>query len=95
MDAPLIVNTTPLGMSPHVEGSPWPEDVPFPEGSFVYDLVYNPRETRLMRQAVEAGCRTSNGLGMLLRQGALSLALWSGMEPDLDVMEKALEAAKG
>ena len=82
-------------MSPHVEGSPWPDEVPFPAGSFVYDLVYNPRETRLMRQAVAAGCRTSNGLGMLLRQGAVSLALWSGLQPDLMVMKEALEAAKG
>ncbi|MEJ2753249.1 MAG: shikimate dehydrogenase, partial [Chloroflexota bacterium] len=40
--APLIINTTPLGMSPHVNGSPWPDDVPVPAGSFVYDLVYNP-----------------------------------------------------
>jgi shikimate dehydrogenase len=94
LQKPLIVNTTPLGMSPLVEGSPWPEEVPFPPGAFVYDLVYNPRETRLMRQALAAGCPTSNGLGMLLRQGAASLALWSGMQPDLIVMEKALEAQR-
>jgi shikimate dehydrogenase len=95
VDKPLIVNTTPLGMSPHVEVSPWPEEVPFPAGAFVYDLVYNPRQTRLMRQAVAAGCSTSNGLGMLLRQGAASLALWSGLQPDLAVMESALEGEKG
>lgn len=95
VDAPLIVNTTPLGMSPNVEGSVWPDGVPIPAGSFVYDLVYNPVETRLMRQATAAGCRTSNGLGMLLRQGAASFALWTGVEPDLAVMKEALEVAKG
>jgi shikimate dehydrogenase len=93
--APLIINSTPLGMSPYVEGSPWPDEVPFPAGTFVYDLVYNPRETLLMRQARQAGCRTSNGLGMLLRQGAVSFALWSGLQPDLKVMEMALQEGKG
>jgi len=91
--APLIINTTPLGMSPHVNGSPWPDDVPVPAGSFVYDLVYNPPETRLMRQALDAGCHACNGLGMLLRQGAISFALWTGSDPDLSVMQEALEAA--
>jgi len=91
--APLIINTTPLGMSPHIDGSPWPDDVPVPAGSFVYDLVYNPPETRLMRQALDAGCHACNGLGMLLRQGAISFALWTGSDPDLSVMQEALEAA--
>ena len=91
--APLIINTTPLGMSPHVNGSPWPDDVPVPAGSFVYDLIYNPPETRLMRQALDAGCHACNGLGMLLRQGAISFALWTGSDPDLSVMQEALEAA--
>ena len=95
VDVPLIVNTTPLGMSPNVEGSVWPDGVPIPAGSFVYDLVYNPVETRFMRQATAAGCRTSNGLGMLLRQGAASFALWTGLEPDLAIMKEALEGAKG
>ena len=95
LNAPLIINTTPLGMSPNFEGSPWPDEVPIPAGSFVYDLVYNPIETRLMRQAAAAGCRTSNGLGMLLRQGAASLSLWTGLEPDLAIMKEALEVSKG
>lgn len=95
LTSPLIVNTTPLGMSPFIAGSPWSDEVPFPRGSFIYDLVYNPRQTTLMSQALTAGCQTSNGLGMLLRQGAASLALWSGLDPDLALMEKALEEAKG
>ena len=93
-NAPLIINTTPLGMFPHVDGSPWPDNVSMPAGSFVYDLVYNPPETRLMRQALDAGCDGCNGLGMLLRQGAFSFARWTGSEPDLAVMQEALADAR-
>ena len=95
LQTPLVVNTTPLGMTPAVEQSVWPEETPVPAGSFFYDLVYNPAETQFMRQALAAGCRTSNGLGMLLRQGAAALALWAGMEPDLLIMKVALEKATG
>jgi len=51
----LIVNTTPLGMSPNIDASPWPDDLPFPSNSVVYDLVYNPRETKLVKDAHAAG----------------------------------------
>lgn len=88
----LVVNTTPVGMAPNLDASPWPEMLPFPEEAFVYDLVYNPAETRFMQQARAAGRQTSNGLGMLLRQGALAFQLWTGLEPDLQVMAKALGA---
>ena len=87
---PLIVNATPLGMTPREETSPWPENCPFPSGAFVYDLVYNPRQTRLMRQAQAAGGRAANGLGMLVRQGAAAFRLWTGVEPPLAVMQNAL-----
>jgi shikimate dehydrogenase len=86
----LIINTTPLGMAPDVDLSPWPEGLSFPPGALVYDLVYNPTETRLVGQARAAGCRAVNGLGMLLRQGALAFELWTGREPDIDVMRAAL-----
>lgn len=87
----LIVNTTPLGMTPHTETSPWPDDTPIPTTAFVYDLVYNPRQTKLIRQAQAAGCRTANGLGMLLQQGALAFRLWTGVEPDVRMMREKLE----
>jgi shikimate dehydrogenase len=90
LDRPLIVNTTPLGMPPYAEQSAWPDDLPFPRDSFAYDLVYNPAETRFMRQAAFSGCKASNGLGMLLRQGAAALTLWTGLEPDLGVMNRAI-----
>ena len=91
--APLIINTTPLGMTPHPDASPWPEELPFPAGSFVYDLVYNPAETKLMQQAQAAGCQTANGLGMLLHQGAEAFYLWTGKRPDIGVMAAAIHSS--
>ncbi len=89
--APLIINCTPLGMTPHEASSPWPDTLPFPPDATVYDLVYNPRHTRLMQQAEAAGCRTLNGLGMLVQQGAQAFALWTGQLPDTAVMATALQ----
>jgi shikimate dehydrogenase len=56
----------------------------------VYDMVYRPAETVLLRTAREAGCRTANGLGMLLYQGAAALELWTGRTVPIDVMRSAL-----
>jgi shikimate dehydrogenase len=77
----LVVNTTPLGMSPNTEASPWPEGTPFPARTFVYDLVYNPAETRLLRSARAAGLRAANGLGMLIEQAILGFEIWTGRRP--------------
>ncbi len=87
----LIVNTTPLGMKPNTGESPWPPNLDFPPEAFVYDLVYNPAETRLIHQARSAGCRTANGLGMLLHQGAEAFRLWTGLNPDLLKMASAIK----
>jgi shikimate dehydrogenase len=89
-DARLIVNCTPVGMAPDFDGSPWPKERAFPAKAFVYDLVYNPAETMLLKQAKSAGCRVANGLGMLVRQGALAFQLWTGKSPDLEVMASAV-----
>ncbi len=74
----LIVNTTPVGMIPDSESSPWPAGAGFPAGAFVYDLVYKPPETALLRQARQAGLAAANGLGMLVEQACLALELWTG-----------------
>ena len=76
--AALIVNCTPLGMSPNVAASPWLAGTPFPPSAFVYDLVYNPAETQLVRDAQAEGLRAATGLGMLVEQGALAFELWTG-----------------
>lgn len=88
--SPLIINTTPLGMFPKVNASVWPDNLPIPTGAFVYDLVYNPAQTKLMRQAATAGCQSANGLGMLLHQGAHALKLFTGHAPDLKAMQAPL-----
>ncbi|MGC9349440.1 MAG: shikimate dehydrogenase [Anaerolineae bacterium] len=81
--ADLLVNATTLGMWPAVQGSVWPEDVPVPAHLVVYDLVYNPLETQLLRQARAAGAHGIDGLGMLARQGALALSYW--LDTPIDV----------
>ncbi len=85
----LIVNTTPVGMHPHTDACPWPEGAPFPENSAIYDLVYNPRETLLVRQAIAAGLPAMTGLGMLVEQAALALERWTGLEAPRQAMLKA------
>ncbi len=74
----LLVNTTPVGMAPHVDGSPWPQNVPFPRRAFAYDLVYNPAQTQLLKQAQQAGLPVCNGIGMLVEQAALAFETWTG-----------------
>ena len=85
----LIVNTTPLGMWPEVDASPWPEDVPFPKEALAYDLIYRPRVTSFMRQAQAAGARAADGLGMLVHQGAAAFELWTGQPAPTGVMYSA------
>jgi shikimate dehydrogenase len=92
-DVSLIVNCTPAGMWPNEDASPWPDDVPFPRGVTVYDMIYRPRFTRLMATAEAQGGRAIGGLGMLVRQGAASFVKWTGVEPPIKVMYEAAEAA--
>ncbi|HTX92440.1 MAG TPA: shikimate dehydrogenase [Anaerolineales bacterium] len=88
----LIVNATPLGMYPDSEACPWPEGLALPEATFVYDLVYNPRQTRLLRQASQAGLQTGSGIGMLVEQAALAFETWTGQAPPRLEMMAAVEA---
>ena len=82
----LVVNATPLGMSPDMDSSPWPEKLPLPPAAAVYDLVYNPTETRLMCAAREAGLPTANGMGMLVEQAALAFECWTGLSPSRNML---------
>jgi len=63
------------------------------KGTLVYDVVYNPLETRLLADAKKAGARTLSGLSMLVYQGALSFELWTGKEAPVDIMYKAAKKA--
>lgn len=75
----LVVNCTSAGMSPNDSDSPWPHDLPYPKAATLYDLVYKPRITTLMKQATEAGALVVGGLGMLIEQGAAAFELWTGV----------------
>lgn len=91
-DVDLLINATSLGLKP---GDPLPLDKerfsPDRAGA-VYDMIYRPAETTLLKTARKAGCRTANGLGMLLHQGAKAFEIWTGKAAPLDVMRRALEA---
>lgn len=86
----LIVNATPVGMHPNVDASPWPVGLPLPVGCCVYDLIYNPPETRLIKLAIKQGLGHTNGIGMLIEQAALSLEIWTGMPVPRDAMWSAI-----
>jgi 3-dehydroquinate dehydratase / shikimate dehydrogenase len=85
----LLVNTTPVGTHPDVDRSP--VDGGDLDGALVYDLVYNPRPTRLLRDAAAAGCRTLDGLDMLVAQAVRQFAWWTGVAPDARVLHEAAE----
>ena len=84
--ASLLVNTTPAGMSPHVDQSPWPADLPLPPRAAIYDLVYNPRQTKLVSDARRQGLSATSGLGMLVEQAALAFKIWTGRDPSREVI---------
>jgi shikimate dehydrogenase len=86
----LVLNATSLGLQP---GDAMPLDeaeFPLKQVHAVYDMIYRPAETPLLRAARLAGCKTANGLGMLLHQGAKAFELWTGRAAPLEVMRRAL-----
>ena len=87
----LIVNSTPLGMSPETGTCAWPEGLDFPTGAAVYDCVYNPRETLLVKRARAAGLPAATGLGMLVEQAALAFEIWTGHNPPRDVLFQSVD----
>ncbi|MCH8052225.1 MAG: shikimate dehydrogenase [Chloroflexi bacterium] len=93
-EAGLLVNCTSLGTAgtPEEDRSPMPSDL-IRSQALVYDLVYQPAETRLIRDARQAGARTIGGLPMLIYQGAASFKLWTGKDAPVDIMFEAAESA--
>jgi 3-dehydroquinate dehydratase/shikimate dehydrogenase len=85
----LLVNSTPVGTSPGADRSPLPDDYQFPGSALVYDLVYNPPQTRLLASAARAGCRTIGGLDMLVAQAQAQFEWWTGGRPADQVMRDA------
>jgi len=90
----LIVNTTPVGMTPNIDRSPLPENLSLPQHVVVYDLVYNPSETILVRDTRSQGLRATTGLGMLIEQAALAFGLWTGHNPPRDILLESVRATQ-
>ena len=95
----LIINATPVGMHVSNRQAEETEDVSplqaevlarFDAGTFVLDMIYNPVQTQLLRQARNLGLRAANGLSMLLHQGALAFTLWTGQPAPLEIMRSTL-----
>jgi shikimate dehydrogenase len=90
--ASVLVQTTPVGMFPHENASPVPDNV-FQKDMTVMDVIYNPLETRLLKSARARGCITISGLEMFVHQGAEQFRLWTGLGPHVELMRTAVKNA--
>ena len=91
-EADVYINCTPIGMHPNVDASPMPNNSHFGPGTVMFDTIYNPVQTKLLRDAASAGCVTIPGTEMFVRQGAAQFELWTSKPAPLDVFRRALEA---
>ena len=89
-DADILINTTPVGMHPNVNDKPVASASDMHEGLVVFDAVYNPNETVLLKEAIKADAKPVYGIKMLLYQGAESFKIWTGADAPVDAMEDAL-----
>lgn len=88
-DCEVLVNCTPMGMFPNVDESPFQQHW-LKEGMVVFDTIYNPENTLLIKQAREQGCRVVSGLEMFVRQAAAQFKRFSGQEPPVEFMRETL-----
>jgi shikimate dehydrogenase len=89
--AHVLIHCTPVGMSPKVETTCVPASL-LHEGLAVMDIVYNPRETQLLKDAKRVGCKTIPGLEMFLNQAVTQFELWTNQPAPVAVMRAVLEA---
>jgi len=92
LEADVIINATSLGMYPRERETPFPKKL-LRKGMMVMDIVYQPLQTRLLREAKEKGCLTINGLEMLVCQGVAQLMIWIGRRPDAKQIREELYRA--
>ncbi|MGQ9679520.1 MAG: shikimate dehydrogenase [Candidatus Bathyarchaeia archaeon] len=90
----ILINTTPLGMAPNTGSTPL-EGVSLRPDLFVFDIVYNPPRTRLLRDAESAGARSLSGVDMLIYQGSEAFRLWTSLKAPENAMKLALRRALG
>ena len=88
--ADVLIDTTPLGMHPNISDEPIVKADMMDEDLVVFDAVYNPNETVLIKEVIKANAKPVYGIKMLLYQGAESFKIWTGKTAPIDVMEKAL-----
>ncbi len=93
----ILINCTPVGMHPNLDETPFDPDW-FDKNMIAFDTVYNPEQTLFLKQARQAGCRTITGVDMFVRQAAAQFKLFTGKEPDVDLIryeiKRATSAAK-
>ncbi|MFX1397587.1 MAG: shikimate dehydrogenase [Promethearchaeota archaeon] len=85
----ILINATPIGMHPKIDESPFPKEL-LHDGLFVFDVIYNPLETLLLKDASEKGCKTLGGLDMLVNQGVLAFEWWTGKSPNAALMKSKI-----
>jgi len=91
----IIINTTSVGMSPNINLSPISEDICFSENQVVYDIIYSPENTKLLKKAKESNCKIENGIGMLFYQGIEAYKIWSERNfVDNSILKQLLEEFK-
>ena len=88
----ILINCTPVGMHPDVDNSPYDSEK-LNEQMIVFDTVYNPEQTLLVKDAKKAGCFVVNGLDMFVRQAAYQYKLFTGLEPPVSVMRQTVKRA--
>ncbi len=91
VNADILIDTTPIGMHPHADDEPIARAENMHEDLVVFDAVYNPNETVLIKEAIKAGAKPVYGIKMLLYQGAESFEIWTGRNAPIDDMENALK----
>jgi shikimate dehydrogenase len=89
----ILINTTSVGMHPHVEETPVASELLTPRMT-VSDIVYNPARTRLLAEAEARGCRIHGGLGMFIYQGAYAFEYWTGKPAPVAAMREVVEQSQ-
>jgi len=91
-EADIIINTTPVGMYPAIQVSPFPSRL-LNKRMIVMDIIYNPLKTRLLAEAQNRGCTIVDGLSMFMHQGAAQFELWTGITPEIKTIQEYIAKA--
>lgn len=86
----IVINTTSVGMYPEMDNTPIPKEI-LHSNLLISDLIYNPFQTKLLKEGQEVGAAIHNGLGMFVHQGALAFELWTGHSAPIELMRSTVE----